>query len=297
MADTKTSGLSAAGAVGAADNWMIVQSGANKNVTAAQLATYLEGRANLAELIRDTIGSAVVAGTNITITVNDAGDTITFDAAAYTDEQARDAIGAALVQGAGVRIVVNDAGDTITLSSPVHPGYISGNWYAGAALASGAAWAATNLIRFMPVQILAPVTIQKLGVRVSTLFSGGKAQCALYARDVTTGRPTGSPILNSGDLSTTSAVTVASAALTNTAFTPGMYWGGTMLDNTTAALETLGNNPAAYLQGSATFADVGGTNFALSTTGTFGTWPDMTSVTPTAYGANSAHGAVFFQAA
>jgi hypothetical protein len=32
------------------------------------------------ELIRDTIGTALVAGTNVTITVNDAGDTITVDA-------------------------------------------------------------------------------------------------------------------------------------------------------------------------------------------------------------------------
>jgi hypothetical protein len=32
------------------------------------------------ELIRDTIGTALVAGTNVTITVNDAGDTITIDA-------------------------------------------------------------------------------------------------------------------------------------------------------------------------------------------------------------------------
>lgn len=33
--------------------------------------------ADAAELIRDTIGTALVAGTNITLTVNDAGDTIT----------------------------------------------------------------------------------------------------------------------------------------------------------------------------------------------------------------------------
>lgn len=33
-----------------------------------------------AEIVRDTIGAALVAGTNITITVNDAANTITIDA-------------------------------------------------------------------------------------------------------------------------------------------------------------------------------------------------------------------------
>src|SRR5688500_11272962 len=36
---------------------------------------------NIDETIRDVIGAALVAGTNITITVNDAGNTITIDAA------------------------------------------------------------------------------------------------------------------------------------------------------------------------------------------------------------------------
>jgi hypothetical protein len=71
-----------------------------------------------AERVRDVIGAALVAGANITITVNDAGDTITIAGAApYTDEQARDAIGSALVQGTGITITVNDAGDTITIAS------------------------------------------------------------------------------------------------------------------------------------------------------------------------------------
>lgn len=71
-----------------------------------------------AEFIRDTIGAAVVAGSGMTITVNDAGDTITFvsSGGGYTDEQVRDVIGAALVAGTGMTITVNDAGDTITLT-------------------------------------------------------------------------------------------------------------------------------------------------------------------------------------
>lgn len=70
------------------------------------------------EVIRDTIGACLAAGAGITVTVNDAGDTITIASSItqYTDEMARDAIGAALVAGANVTLTVNDAGDTITIA-------------------------------------------------------------------------------------------------------------------------------------------------------------------------------------
>jgi hypothetical protein len=71
-----------------------------------------------AERIRDVIGAALVAGTGMTVTVNDAGDTITLaSVAGYTDEQVRDVIGAALVAGTGITVTVNDAADTITIAA------------------------------------------------------------------------------------------------------------------------------------------------------------------------------------
>jgi len=74
------------------------------------------------EQIRDVIGAALVAGSGINITVNDAGDTITIEntgggGGSYTDEQVRDVMGAALVAGAGVTITVDDVADTITIAS------------------------------------------------------------------------------------------------------------------------------------------------------------------------------------
>lgn len=72
------------------------------------------------EQARDAIGAALVAGSGISISVNDAGDTITISGTgSYTDEMARDAIGAALTSGAGIAITVNDAGDTITVAQTV----------------------------------------------------------------------------------------------------------------------------------------------------------------------------------
>jgi len=68
------------------------------------------------EVVRDTIAAALVAGANVTITPNDAADTITI--AATTDpEVVRDTIGTALVAGSNVTITPNDAGDTITIAA------------------------------------------------------------------------------------------------------------------------------------------------------------------------------------
>lgn len=68
------------------------------------------------EIVRDTIGTALVAGTNVTISVDDPGDHITISAA--TDpEVVRDTIAAALVAGTNVSITPNDAGDTITIAA------------------------------------------------------------------------------------------------------------------------------------------------------------------------------------
>ena len=67
-----------------------------------------------AEQCRDTIGTALVAGTGATITVNDGADTITI---AADPEYIRDTVAAALVAGAGVSISVNDGADTITLTA------------------------------------------------------------------------------------------------------------------------------------------------------------------------------------
>jgi hypothetical protein len=72
-----------------------------------------------AEAIRDTMATALVAGTGITVTVDDPGDTITIanSGASYTAENARDDIGTALVAGSGISITVSDVGDTITVAA------------------------------------------------------------------------------------------------------------------------------------------------------------------------------------
>lgn len=78
-----------------------------------------EGTPLVAEDVRDIVGTALVEGAGIDITVDDPGDTITIASTVtqYTDEQVRDVVGTALVEGAGIDITVNDAGDTITITN------------------------------------------------------------------------------------------------------------------------------------------------------------------------------------
>lgn len=68
-----------------------------------------------AERVRDVIGTALVQGTGITITVNDAGDTITIAASAsYTDENAQDAVGTILTDTTTIDFTYDDATPKIT---------------------------------------------------------------------------------------------------------------------------------------------------------------------------------------
>jgi uncharacterized protein YlxW (UPF0749 family) len=70
------------------------------------------------EQVRDVIGAALAAGTGVTVTVDDSGNTITIAVDTSTEaERIRDVIAAALVAGDGISIVVNDASDTITITN------------------------------------------------------------------------------------------------------------------------------------------------------------------------------------
>lgn len=74
--------------------------------------------AALAELIRDTIGTALAAVTGIDLTVNDPGDTISLALNIPTvAELVRDTIDDALVAGDGIDITPDDPGDTITIKA------------------------------------------------------------------------------------------------------------------------------------------------------------------------------------
>jgi hypothetical protein len=68
-----------------------------------------------AERIRDVIGTALVAGAGVTITLNDPGDTITIAATGtFTSEDAQDAVGTILVDSGTIDFTYDDATPSIT---------------------------------------------------------------------------------------------------------------------------------------------------------------------------------------
>lgn len=73
---------------------------------------------DLAEAVQDIVGAMVVSGANVTLSYDDSGTgQLTVNAVGGGDaEVMRDTIGAALVGINGVSVAVNDSADTITLS-------------------------------------------------------------------------------------------------------------------------------------------------------------------------------------
>jgi hypothetical protein len=113
----KISALTAGTALAGTEVVPAVQGGATVKSTIDDIVTYTLSKAALAELIRDTIGTAATSGTGVTVTVNDGADTITFAVdTAVINELARDALGTALIAGSGVTITPNDGADTITFA-------------------------------------------------------------------------------------------------------------------------------------------------------------------------------------
>lgn len=80
-----------------------------------------QSTAGLAEAVQDIIGTAIVAGSNVTVTYNDTAGTVTIASTGgggtLDAEGVRDTIGTALVQSNGITVTVNDAGDTITIAT------------------------------------------------------------------------------------------------------------------------------------------------------------------------------------
>lgn len=75
----------------------------------------VSGVANDAEFVRDTIAAALVNGAGISISINDASNTITITST-IDAEYIRDTMGTALQAATGLTLTVNDVSNTITYS-------------------------------------------------------------------------------------------------------------------------------------------------------------------------------------
>jgi len=70
------------------------------------------------EQIEDWVGSLVVGGTNVTVSYDDNGDSVTVDTSALDAEEVRDEVGTLLSGGNGITVSVDDENDTVTVALP-----------------------------------------------------------------------------------------------------------------------------------------------------------------------------------
>jgi hypothetical protein len=164
---------------------------------------------------------------------------------------------------------------------------VAGLWYlpfSGGSLAAGTAFAA-NSLRVHPLVVSERCTISDLGTRISTAGTGNVA-FAIYARDPATNNPTGAPLGTTSGVSNAAATLVSAPLTTPVTLNPGVYWLAALADSS-ANYQAAG--AGSMFMGWA----VGGTQAAISATNTtglqaytyaatYGTWPDLTSVAPTA---------------
>jgi hypothetical protein len=106
-----------------------VATGATANATDAQLrdrSTHTGQQtsasiSDLAEAVQDIVAGFLTQGTNVSLSYDDAGNTLTVNAAGggggLDAEAVRDAIGVALVGLGNINVTVNDAADTITITT------------------------------------------------------------------------------------------------------------------------------------------------------------------------------------
>jgi hypothetical protein len=147
-------------------------------------------------------------------------------------------------------------------------------------MASGAASTAGTL-RFQPGRIRKAVTISALLVRLSSASAGGNFQLGLYAADSATGKPTGSPLFQSGSISTTA--TGEQAIACSLVLSPGMYWVAVQTDNAVATFVSQGALDTLVAVLSGTPASVSPiqpstSHQGFTKAGVFGTFPVMTGV-------------------
>lgn len=71
---------------------------------------------NFTEAVQDTLASTLVAGSNITLTYNDAGNSLTIDST-ISNETIDDRVAALLTAGSGITLTYNDVANTLTITA------------------------------------------------------------------------------------------------------------------------------------------------------------------------------------
>jgi len=72
------------------------------------------------EEVEDVVDALLTGGDKVSVSYDDANDTLTIDTSALDAEEVRDEVGSLLVAGDGISISVDDAGDSVTIALASH---------------------------------------------------------------------------------------------------------------------------------------------------------------------------------
>ena len=207
--------------------------------------------AALDELIDDRVGSLLVAGNLITLTYNDAGNTLTI-AVSSLSETIDDRVAALLVAGAGIGLSYNDAGGALTISNTAG-GTVGGTGTAGRI----PQWATGGAD-------LQDSTLIKTGAGVLTLSAAGAATLTIDAsiRLTGSGASSGDALIFNGTAFAPTALTPAAIGAIDGSGTAGRLaqWS----DADTLAAATLIKSGAGVL----TLSAAGAYTLTIPATGT-----------------------------
>jgi hypothetical protein len=172
-------------------------------------------------------------------------------------------------------------------------GYAVGNWIApfeGGVSTTGSALTA-NTIALYPFIVRRNVTVDNLGARVATVAASSNVQLAIYASD-SNNKATGNALAATGNLSGATATNVNGSVTAFTLQAGVIYWMAVNSNGAPAMYgpATTNTYPNYILGGPALMDALGATTFTLTlrtVAQTFGTWPDLTAVTPTVVSGNA----------
>jgi len=163
----------------------------------------------------------------------------------------------------------------------LHPGYLADRWYGSSAVALAGAAVVADLTRAFPVQIFSAITIDSLGLNITTGNAGANTQLAVYSN--VNGRP-GVVLGNTGNISVAATGFQSGALGASLALSPGIYWLLSNFDtavtvamsvSSATSFNTAMTGAAAGINAIATSLAVTGISTAL----TFGTWSDLSAAT------------------
>ena len=232
------------------------------NCPVGQLRDNILADAATAEMVRDTAAAFAVGGTGISITHNDAANTLTF---AYT--------------GGG-----GGGGPSTNL------GWVSGKWYGPRRTSSGTVVASADLFTAVPIFFSADATVASLGVRVTALVASTNGVACVYANS--SGRPGALEYAPAAPFSTAAVANVEAAFSSAPTITAGWHWFATHFNGAPTVQATgITDQYLSGIIGGAAMADalnasnqVNGVTGTATYTGTcpstFGTATERTIATP-----------------